>query len=361
MGRIGVFSLRNSIICAVDFLYRREAHVVWECVYPALASGTIKAMKIFVTGGAGYIGSITNKLLVEQGHDTIVFDNLSRGHREAVGKTPLLVGDLTNLSEINEVFEQHDFDAVIHFAALSLAGESMEKPNEYFHNNLFGGLNLLETMQKHNCKKIIFSSTSAVYGYPKRVPIVEEEAIAPVSVYGASKHMVEEMIGWYEKIYGIKSVILRYFNAAGAMLDGSLGEDHESESHIIPVAIAVALGKQKTFELFGDDYETTDGTCIRDYIHVVDLADAHIKALELPSSEIINLGVGRGYSNKEVLAVVSKITGRKLPVEVKPRRLGDPAKLWADNAKAKRVLSWEPKYSDIETIVSSALKWHKKN
>lgn len=317
-------------------------------------------MKVLITGGAGYIGSITNKLLEGGGHDTVVFDNLSRGHREAVGKTPLLIGDLTNKSDINEVFEQHNFDAVIHFAALSLAGESMEKPYEYFHNNLLGGLNLLEAMRTHGCKKIIFSSTSAVYGYPKRVPIVEEEVIAPVSVYGASKHMVEDMIGWYEKIYGIKSVILRYFNAAGAMLDGSLGEDHEPETHIIPVALSVVLGKQKIFELFGDDYETPDGTCIRDYIHVVDLADAHIKALQLASSEIINLGVGRGYSNKEVLAVVSKVTGKELPIEIKPRRPGDPAKLWADNAKAKNVLGWIPQHSDIETIVSSALKWHQR-
>lgn len=314
-------------------------------------------MKVLITGGAGYIGSITNKLLREQGYETIIFDNLSRGHREAVGKTPLLVGDLTNLAEINEVFEQHSIDAVVHFAALSLAGESMEKPYDYFHNNLLGGLNLLEAMKRHGCKKIIFSSTSAVYGYPKLLPIVEEELIAPVSIYGASKRMVEEMIRWY----GVTSVILRYFNAAGATIDGSLGEDHDPETHIIPVALSVALGKQKTFEFFGDDYDTPDGTCVRDYIHVVDLADAHIKALDLPSSEIINLGVGRGYSNKEVLAVVEKVTGKKLPVEVKPRRPGDPAKLWADNAKAKKVLGWEPKYSDIETIVSSALKWHQKN
>ena len=338
----------------MDFFYRRAVDVVRKRVHPVLAFGTIKAMKLLITGGAGYIGSITNKLLTLAGHDTIVFDNLSRGHREAVGKTPLLVGDLTNLSEINEVFEQHTFDAVIHFAALSLAGESMEKPYEYFHNNLLGGLNLLEAMKKHNCKKIIFSSTSAVYGYPKNVPIVEEEAIAPVSVYGASKNMVEEMIRWYP----VTSVILRYFNAAGAMLDGTLGEDHEPETHIIPVALSVALGKKTAFELFGDDYDTPDGTCIRDYIHVVDLAAAHIRALEQKGSQIINLGVGRGYSNEEVLSVVEKVTGKKLSVEVKPRRPGDPAKLWADNTKAKKVLGWEPKYSDIETIVTSALKWH---
>src|SRR3989344_6349555 len=317
-------------------------------------------MKLLITGGAGYIGSITNKLLTLAGHDTIVFDNLSRGHREAVGKTPLLVGDLTNLSEINEVFEQHSFDAVIHFAALSLAGESMEKPYEYFHNNLLGGLNLLEAMKKHNCKKIIFSSTSAVYGYPKNVPIAEEEAIAPVSVYGASKNMVEEMIRWYP----VTSVILRYFNAAGAMLDGTLGEDHEPETHIIPVAIAVALGKQKTFELFGDDYDTPDGTCIRDYIHVVDLADAHIKALDnlrkTHASNVFNLGVGRGYSNREVINAVEKITGKKLNVTVGPRRPGDPAQIYADNTKAKQTLGWEPKYSELETIVGSAWKWHQR-
>lgn len=328
--------------------------MVWGSIHWDLAFDTIEEVKVLITGGAGYIGSTTNALLRDAGHDTVVFDNLSRGHREAVGKTPLLVGDLTNKSEINEIFEQHSFDAVIHFAALSLAGESMEKPYEYFHNNLLGVLNLLEVMKSHACKKIIFSSTSAVYGYPKRLPIVEDEAIAPVSVYGASKHMVEEIIRWY----GVTSVILRYFNAAGATLDGALGEDHDPETHIIPVALSVALGKQKKFELFGDDYETPDGTCIRDYIHVVDLADAHIKSLSLNKSEIINLGVGRGYSNKEVLAVVEKVTGKKLPVEVRPRRPGDPAKLWADNAKAKKVLGWEPKYSDIETIVFSALTWH---
>lgn len=311
-------------------------------------------MKILVTGGAGYIGSITSSLL-RKNHEVVVFDNLSTGHKEAVGGSHLVVGDLTKREDIEAIFNENSFDAVIHFASLSLAGESMEKPYEYFHNNLLGGLNLLEAMAKHNCKKIIFSSTSAVYGYPQRVPIVEDEAISPVSVYGASKHMVEEMIHWY----GVSSVILRYFNAAGATIDGSLGEDHDPETHIIPVALSVVFGKKKIFELFGDDYETPDGSCIRDYIHVLDLADAHIKALEVNESQVINLGVGRGYSNYEVLAVVSKITGREIPIEIKPRRPGDPAKLWADNAKAKKILGWKPKYSSIETIIDSALKWHK--
>lgn len=321
-------------------------------------------MKVLITGGAGYIGSITNAVMREQEYETVVFDNLSLGHKEAVGDTKLIVGDLRNKEDIDGVFAKEHFDAVIHFAALSLAGESMEKPYEYFDNNLRGGLNLLEAMRTAGFRDIIFSSTSAVYGYPSEIPVTEEERIAPVSVYGSSKRMVEEMIEWYGRIYGMRYVSLRYFNAAGALPDGSLGEHHTNESHIIPIALEVAAGKRERFEVFGRDYETPDGTCIRDYIHVVDLADAHIKSVEYlargATSVALNLGVGKGYSNLEVLDTVERVTGKKVARSFGPRRPGDPAKLWADNKKAKEVLGWEPKYPDLETIVETAWKWHQK-
>ncbi len=321
-------------------------------------------MKILITGGAGYIGSVTNAILRQQGYETVVFDNLSLGHREAVGDTKLIVGDLRNKEDIDGVFAKDHFDAVIHFAALSLAGESMEKPYEYYDNNLRGGLNLLEAMRTAGCPAIIFSSTSAVYGYPPRIPVTEEEPIAPVSVYGSSKHMVEEMIEWYGKIYGIRSVSLRYFNAAGAMQDGSLGEAHTNESHIIPIALDVATGKRESFEVYGNDYKTPDGTCIRDYIHVVDLARAHIKSVEYlakgSASVALNLGVGKGYSNLEVLDTVERVTGKIVKRSFGSRRPGDPAKLWADNKKAKEVLGWESKYPDLQTIVETAWKWHQR-
>lgn len=310
-----------------------------------------------MTGGAGYIGAITNAVLRRQGHETVVFDSLKNGHRESVGDSKLIVGDLTNKSDIEAVFASEKFDAVIHFAALALAPESMEKPYEYYQNNVLGSLNLLEAMRHADCKTLVFSSTCAVYGYPKYLPVIEKEKIAPESVYGSSKRMVEEMIEWYGRIYGFKYMILRYFNAAGAMLDGSLGEKHDPETHIIPILLDVASGKRNVFQLYGNDYPTPDGTCIRDYIHVVDLADAHVKALAA-TNDVVNLGVGNGFSNREVIATVERVTGKKIPVEVKPRRSGDPASIYADNSKAKKVLGWEPKYSDLETIVESAWKWH---
>lgn len=321
-------------------------------------------MRILVTGGAGYIGSVTNATLRQQGHETVVFDNLSLGHKEAVGDAKLIIGDLRNKEDIDRVFAQDHFDAVIHFAAFSLAGESMEKPYQYYDNNLRGGLNLLEVMRKHGCPSIIFSSTSAVYGYPEKIPITEEERIAPVSVYGSSKRMVEEMMEWYGAIYGTRWVSLRYFNAAGAMPDGSLGEHHTNESHIIPIALDVAVGRRDRFEVYGNDYETPDGTCIRDYIHVVDLADAHVRSVDYLARGgdpvALNLGVGRGYSNLEVLDTVERVTARKVARSFGPRRPGDPARLWADNAKAREVLGWEPKSPDLETIIETAWKWHQK-
>lgn len=322
-------------------------------------------MKILIIGGAGYIGSVTNAVLRDQGIETVVFDNLSLGHRTAVGDTKLIVGDLRNKVDINQALASESFDAVIHFAAFSLAGESMEKPYEYYDNNLRGALNFLEAIREHGNPSIIFSSTSAVYGYPSQVPVTEDAPIAPVSVYGSSKRMIEEMIEWWARIYRTRYVCLRYFNAAGAMTDGSLGEAHTHESHIIPIALDVASGKRDKFELYGKDYDTPDGTCIRDYIHVVDLASAHMKSVQYLArggdSVAINLGVGRGYSNLEVLDTVERVTGGKIARSVSPRRSGDPAKLWADNTKAKTLLGWVPQYPELTTIVETAWKWHQKN
>jgi UDP-glucose 4-epimerase len=265
-------------------------------------------MKLLITGGAGYIGSVTNKILTDNGIETVIFDSLATGHRQAVGNTRLIVGDLKNREAIVGLFSREKFDGVIHFAALALAGESMEKPAAYFENNILGGLNLLEAMRQSDCRNIVFSSTCAVYGFPENLPVSEKEGYKPVSVYGSSKRMFEEILDWYEAIYGIRHAALRYFNAAGAFPDGSLGEDHPLETHIIPIAIAVARGVRSAFTVYGNDYHTPDGTCIRDYIHVSDLAEAHLKAVEYlishQKSLVVNLGVGRGYSNLEILDAV---------------------------------------------------------
>lgn len=319
-------------------------------------------MKLLVTGGAGYIGSITNWLLRSNGHETTIFDNMENGFQKAVGDTKLIIGDLRNINDINEAFENRKFDAVIHFAALALAGESMQQPFEYFHNNIDGGLNLLEAMRAHGCKTIIFSSTCAVYGFPKTLPVTEESPIGPASVYGASKRHFEEILDWYDLVYGIKSVKLRYFNASGALPDGSLGEAHKTETHIIPVALrAAATGVP--FTIFGNDYKTPDGTCIRDYIHVLDLASAHIKAAEYISknhtSLAVNLGVGKGYSNTEILKSVENVTGKKLDIRYQERRAGDPDAIYADNTRAKKTLGWEPKYTTPESIIETAWAWHR--
>lgn len=326
-------------------------------------------MKILVTGGAGYIGSHTVAELLKQGHQVIVFDNLISGHKEAI-KCPLVIGDLLHKEEIASAFEEENFEAVVHFAAFAAAGESMENPAKYFENNIQGGVNLLEAMRKFNVDKIVFSSTSAVYGFPDKLPVVEEESLPagrqgkkPVSVYGESKLMFEKILDWYDQIFKIKSVRLRYFNAAGASLDASIGEDKQPLTNIVPVLMNTALGKSEKFILFGDDYSTPDGTCIRDYVHVLDLASAHVKALKYLSlnneSNYFNMGTGKGYSNKEVLEMVKKVTEIDFKVEIGPRRSGDPDAVYADNAKIKKVLDWEPKYSDLETIIKTAWKWHK--
>jgi len=319
-------------------------------------------MKILITGGAGYIGSITNWLVKSRGHETVVFDNLEQGHKEAVGDTRLIVGDLRDSETIKKVFKEEKFDAVIHFAALALAGESMQKPFAYFHNNIDGGLNLLEAMREGECSTIIFSSTCAVYGFPKKLPVTEESPIGPLSVYGASKRNFEEILLWYEKVYGIRHAALRYFNACGALPDGTLGEAHLPETHIIPVALS-AIQKGEPFTIFGDDYNTPDGTCIRDYIHVLDLADAHIRACDYiknnKQSVYVNLGVGKGYSNKDIIKAIEEVTEKKMKVVVGKRRWGDPDAIWADNTKAKNMLSWEPKYTSITDIIATAWEWHK--
>jgi UDP-glucose 4-epimerase len=320
-------------------------------------------MNILVTGGAGYIGSITVKNLVQKGYNVVVLDNLVHGHKESIS-TPLVIADLLNLEEMKQKLAQYQFDAVVHFAAYALAGESMLEPKKYFENNILGGINLLEYMKFAGIPNIIFSSTCAIFGTPEKIPVNESATKNPESVYGDSKLMFEKVLQWYDLLYKIKHINLRYFNASGASLDGSLGEEHDPETHIIPIAMQVALGIRKEFTLFGTDYPTPDGTCIRDYIHVQDLADAHILALEkiqvTHESDSFNLGTGKGYSNREVLALIQKVSGKEFTIIEKERRLGDPPIIYADNKKAREVLGFQPKYSDLETIVKSAWKWHSK-
>ena len=319
-------------------------------------------MKILVTGGAGYIGGITVKKLLEEGHEVVVFDNLEFGHKEVV-TCPLVEGNLQCKEDLQKL-NDYSFDAVIHFAAYLQVGESMQNPYKYFQNNILGGLNLLEYMKDKGIRYIVFSSTSAVFGTPKEVPVKETAEKHPESVYGESKLMFENVLKWYDIIFGIKSVPLRYFNAAGAAIDGSIGEMHDPETHIIPVAIQKAR-RNSAFTLFGNDYPTPDGTCVRDYIHVEDLAVAHIQAIaylqKTNQSNDFNLGVGRGYSNKEVIDMVKKISGVDFPVTIGSRRAGDAAIVYADNAKAKELLGFNPQHSDLETIVKTAWEWHKKS
>ncbi len=330
--------------------------------YPlSLFFATILYMKVLVTGGAGYIGSVTVRELLSKGYEVVVYDNLVYGHKEAV-ECPLVVGDLLDLEFMKKNITG-TFDAVIHFAAYALAGESMQNPFKYFNSNLQGGLNLLEFMKDRIIPNIIFSSTCAIYGYPSKLPVTEDESKKPESVYGESKLMFEQILSWYEKIYGIKHINLRYFNAAGASLDAVLGEEHDPETHIIPIAIRTAQGKYPSFKIFGTDYETPDGTNIRDYIHVLDLAAAHIQAIkkikDTGKSDYFNLGTGKGYSNREVINMVKKVSGVDFKIEETARRVGDPAIIYADNRKAVKELGFAPKYSDLDTIVKTAWEFHK--
>jgi len=314
-------------------------------------------MKIFLTGGSGYIGSVTSALLLDRGHEVTVFDNLERGHREAVDpRARLVVGDLKDERAVFEAVKEASPDAVFHFAAYALVGESMADPMLYFHNNVTGAVNLVRAMLSHGVKRIVFSSTCATYGQPEIMPMTEDLPQRPTNPYGESKLMCEKIMLWAQERQGLEPTFLRYFNACGAT--ERLGEDHAPETHLIPNILKVALGQSEAVQLFGDDYPTADGTCVRDYIHVSDLAEAHLLALEKHALGAFNLGTGTGCSVKEVLAACCKATGRDIAHRIAPRRPGDPACLYAAAGKANRVLGWVPRSSAIDDIVQSAWAWH---
>lgn len=321
-------------------------------------------MAVLVCGGAGYIGSHVVKALLDQGEKVVVIDNLITGHVDAVDeRAELLLGDLRDEEFLNHAFEKHSIDGVIDFAAFSLVGESVEEPLKYFENNFYGTLCLLKAMKKYKVNHIVFSSTAATYGEPENIPILETDTTFPTNPYGESKLCVEKMLKWCDKAYGIKYTALRYFNVAGAHASGEIGEAHTTETHLIPIVLQVALGQREKIGIYGDDYPTQDGTCIRDYIHVMDLADAHILALNRlrkgGDSTVFNLGNGEGFSVKEVIEVCRKVTGHTIPAETSPRRAGDPAKLVASSEKAMHELKWTPKYNSLEKIIETAWNWHK--
>ena len=317
---------------------------------------------ILVTGGAGYIGSHTVRELRERGMDVVVYDNLSTGHIEAVGDTPFVKGDLFDVELLRKTFREYNVDSVIHFAAYSLVGESMSNPAKYYHNNVAGTLALLDAMLAENVKYLVFSSSAATYGDCGDGLITEDSPQNPTSVYGQTKLMMEQFMQDYDKAYGMKYVALRYFNAAGAHASGEIGEAHNPESHLIPLILQVANGKREQINVFGDDYPTHDGTCIRDYIHITDLADAHIRALEYlkkgGKSTYYNLGNGNGFSVKEVIDTVEKVLGQPIKKQIVERRPGDPASLVASSEKIQRELGWKPKYDTLDSVVASAWKWH---
>ncbi len=320
-------------------------------------------MRVLVTGGAGYIGSAVADELLKAGHQVIVFDNLSRGHRQAVPKNAeLIVADLANRERLEQVFGSCAIDAVMHFAALIEAGESMKTPEKFFRNNTCNALTLLETMLSAGVKRFVFSSTAALFGNPERTPIEEDDTLHPTNAYGESKLLVERMLAWFHQIHGLRYASLRYFNAAGAV-SPDRGEAHQPETHLIPRILSVALGRLERVNIFGTDYPTPDGTCIRDYIHVSDLAAAHLlalNALENSSQLTYNLGNGQGFSVRQVVEVARKVTGHPVPVMESPRRPGDPAVLIASSEKIRRELNWQPKFPDLEAIVDSAWQWHSK-
>jgi UDP-glucose 4-epimerase len=318
---------------------------------------------ILVTGGAGFIGSHTVKLLTEKGYKVIVYDNLSTGHAKFVS-VPLVVGDLADKSLLNRVFTEHKIDAVIHFASSLIVEESMTEPAKYFDNNIVNGLNLLEAMRANGVKKIIFSSSAAVYGEPVYTPIDEGHPKLPINAYGETKLIFEKILKWYAHAYNFQPVCLRYFNACGASLDGSIGEEKPVMTHLIPQVLKVAAKQMPVIKIFGKDYPTPDGTCVRDYIHVLDLAQAHFLALSKVDANagltVYNVATGKGCSVEEVVNEARKITGLEIPLEIHPRRPGDPAELVADNLKIVSELGFEPKYSDLSTIISSSWNWTKK-
>ncbi|WHS06222.1 UDP-glucose 4-epimerase GalE [Ligilactobacillus salivarius] len=321
-------------------------------------------MATLVLGGAGYIGSHTVDRLIEKGEKTIVVDSLVTGHRQAVNKdAKFYQGDIADKDFMRQVFKENsDIDAVIHFAAYSLVAESMKKPLKYFDNNTAGMVKLLEVMNEFSIDKIVFSSTAATYGIPETVPIKETTPQNPINPYGESKLMMEKIMRWADEAYGIKFVPLRYFNVAGAKPDGSIGEDHMPETHLLPIVLQVAMGKRDKLQIFGDDYNTPDGTNIRDYVHPLDLADAHILAVDYLKagnpSTAFNLGSSTGFSNREILEAARKVTNKEIPAEIAPRRGGDPDVLVASSTKAREVLGWKPQFDDISKIIETAWKWH---
>jgi len=321
-------------------------------------------MRILVTGGAGYIGSHTVKELEKQNYEVIIFDNLSTGRKELVKGRKLIIGDLKNINDIKKVFKEYKFDAIMHFASLIQVGESYKNPLKYYRENILNSLNLLQTMVEEGVNYFIFSSSAAVYGVPKFTPISEDHPLNPVNPYGETKFFVEKMLQNFDRAYGLKYVSLRYFNAAGADPDGELGELHEPETHLIPNILLFLLGKKERFEIYGDDFPTPDGTAIRDYIHVTDLARAHILALErlleIKKSEVFNLGIKKGYSVLEVVKEVEKVTGKRVEYTIKPRREGDVPVLIASEERARKELNWKPQYSDLKTIIQTAWHWHRK-
>ncbi len=316
-------------------------------------------MKILVTGGAGYIGSVAVEELIKAGKSVVVLDNLSLGHRAAVHPDAVLeIGDLADRAFIDRVLSKHTPDAVMHFAAKSLVGESMQDPCLYLGDNVTNGLNLLRSMAEHKISKFILSSTANLFDQPEHIPITEDERIIPGSPYGESKYFIERILHWFSTIYGIRYACLRYFNAAGA--SETRGEDHDPELHLIPIVLQVALGKRECVKVFGDDYDTIDGTCVRDYIHIIDLAQAHILALDALENGncVYNLGNGAGYSVTQVIETARDITGHEIPAIMAPRRAGDPATLVGGSEKIKRELGWKPRYPELRAIIDSAWRWH---
>jgi UDP-glucose 4-epimerase len=319
-------------------------------------------MSVLVIGGAGYIGSHTVRELVRSGRQTVVFDNLSKGHRDAVPDATPVSGDLHDTESLKQTIKKNSVDAVIHFAAFIEVGESMTDPQKYYRNNVIGTLNLLKVMRETGVGRIIFSSSAAVYGEPETIPITEEAALKPTSVYGRTKMIIELALADYAMAYGLLYAALRYFNVAGADPSGDIGEDHDPETHLIPLIIKTLLGERARFSLFGTDYPTRDGTCIRDYIHVTDLARAHILALDWleqgGQSRVYNLGNGNGFSNREIIQAVERVTGRKLNFAEEARRPGDPAVLVASSRKIMEELGWKPEFDSLDTIIETAWRWH---
>lgn len=319
-------------------------------------------MKVLVTGGAGYIGSHVVELLIQRGYEVVVYDNLCAGHRAAVHQDAVFVeGDLLNRQQLAALFDAHQFEGVMNFASHILVGESMQQPFKYLRDNINSVINLLEETTRHGISRFILSSTANLYDEPQRIPIAENEALAPGSIYGETKYVAERMLRWMDTIYGLKFCALRYFNACGAHPNGHIGEDHKPESHLIPLALQVALGQREKLVIYGTDYDTPDGTCIRDYVHVMDLAAAHILALEALAdgqSRVYNLGSGAGYSVLEVIETARKVSGHPIPTENGPRRAGDLPALVADSTRIKAELGWQPRYDDLTRIVETAWNWH---